>query len=128
MIPKCLEIIDKTHFRCPKYGFIIITDKFPINCDKCSRPKMNMNSGPSFPKMASNFGKAAVKFIKNGCKFVTLEQYKARLEQCNKNECGFYNGSRCLHPDCGCFLSKKAWLESEDCPLELWESVNFATE
>ncbi len=125
-IPNCLIQLDTTHFKCPKYGFIIITNKFPINCDKCSRLKMNTNQdGPSLPKMAANFAKATVKFIKNGGKLVTVEQYKKRLEQCNKNECGFYNGSRCLHPSCGCFLSKKAWVASEDCPLKLWTPIDF---
>ena len=50
---------------------------------------------------------------------VTQKVYEARLEICNQ-PCLFNNNMTCVHPDCGCDLTKKALLKTEDCPVGLW--------
>lgn len=75
---------------------------------------------PSLPKLAANFIKATTKHVVNGMKYVDNNEYERRLSICNKNECGFRVGVRCMHKDCGCFLDRKAWWQSEHCPIKLW--------
>ena len=74
---------------------------------------------PALPptiQMAKNFVKAAAKHIADGMEKVTIEQFKARIDVCNK--CEYRLKNRCTHPKCGCFLDIKAWWKSEDCPDE----------
>jgi hypothetical protein len=79
---------------------------------------------PSVLKLAGNFTKAVVKHIGNGMKNVPLTIYQGRLDICN--EClppdGFRVKNRCTHESCGCFIDKKAWWDSEACPLGKWEN------
>jgi hypothetical protein len=81
----------------------------------------NVRLPPTF-KLAQNFTKALVKHAADGFAKVTLEQLKARLEVCNS--CGLRIKNRCSHPDCGCFLDKKAWWASEDCPDKKWPNLD----
>ena len=70
---------------------------------------------PSLLRLLYNYLKAKYKDWKNKGKRVTFEHYLYRLEKCKK--CTDYkNEDRCTHPDCGCFLSIKAWYVSERCP------------
>jgi hypothetical protein len=73
---------------------------------------------PNITKLASNFGEAMVGYIKSGFKHVSTEEYKERLDICQN--CNNYNKGRCEHPECGCFVAAKAWIESEDCPKNKW--------
>ena len=75
--------------------------------------------GPGIFKKVGNLGKAVTKHIANGMKQVPEEEYKKRLIVCSK--CEFHKDMRCQHVSCGCFLSKKAWWESEKCPLKTEE-------
>ncbi len=75
---------------------------------------------PSIPKLATNFTKAIAKHVVDGMKKVDIDVYVERLSVCNKNECGMRVKNRCTHESCGCFLDKKAWWASEDCPMDLW--------
>ena len=76
-------------------------------------------NGPSLFRRLGNLSKAVVKHVSSGMKQVTPEQYKERLTVCSN--CTFHNNAICAHANCGCFLSKKAWWESEKCPLETEE-------
>jgi hypothetical protein len=46
----------------------------------------------------------------------STEKAKARLDICA--ECEFFHQGRCLK--CGCFMNKKAHLESAQCPINKW--------
>lgn len=77
------------------------------------------SEGPSTLEMAKNLGKAVVNHTLNAGKNVSEEDYKKRLEICGG--CQFHKDGRCLHKSCGCFLKRKAWWESEKCPIGKWE-------
>jgi len=74
---------------------------------------------PSLPKMAVNLAKAVGKHLANGMKKVDFKEYQRRLDICNG--CPLRLKTRCTHESCGCFLDKKAWWDSEECPLGNWE-------
>jgi hypothetical protein len=76
------------------------------------------NRFPTTKELVINFGKAMVGYIKSGFKHVSTEEYKERLDICQN--CNNYNKGRCEHPECGCFVAAKAWIESEDCPKNKW--------
>ena len=73
---------------------------------------------PPTLKLAANFAKAVVKHAMDGFTKVPPEEYARRLSVCN--ECSLRMTNRCTHPDCGCYLDKKAWWASESCPMEKW--------
>ena len=78
---------------------------------------------PSLLRLFYNYLKAKYRDWKNNGKRVSLECYIQRLDICK--QCADYrNEDRCTHPDCGCFLSKKAWYASERCPNDnKWENA-----
>lgn len=76
---------------------------------------------PSTPKILKNFAKAVVKHVANGLETVSLPTYQNRLNICNK--CEMRSENRCTHEECGCFIDKKAWWASEECPLDKWDGV-----
>jgi len=83
------------------------------------KPKCHQSiKGPSLPRLAKNFFTSMAKNAWNGFKTVSQERYDARLDICEG--CQFRSGNRCLHLDCGCYLSEKAALEAEDCPDKEW--------
>lgn len=88
---------------------------------------INQTQYPSTITLAKNFGKAMLNYAKSGFKHVTVEQYKDRLNICQGDigvkKCEHYDNGRCKHVDCGCFLSKKAWLSTENCPLGKWPKI-----
>lgn len=71
---------------------------------------------PGIFKKATNFVKAVTKHASNDFKKVPIEEYKKRLIECST--CEFHEESKCLK--CGCFLTQKAWWQSEDCPIDKW--------
>lgn len=76
---------------------------------------------PSALKMAGNLTKAVVKHIGDGMRKVTIQEYQGRLNVCNG--CPLRVKNRCTHESCGCFIDKKAWWASEDCPLDKWDEA-----
>jgi hypothetical protein len=76
---------------------------------------------PSAGKMAGNLAKAVVKHVGDGLRKVDVKGYQDRLDICN--ECQLRVKNRCTHESCGCFLDKKAWWASEECPLDKWFGV-----
>lgn len=74
---------------------------------------------PSSIKRGKNLVKAVTKHIANSMINVDQEEYTRRLNICN--DCDTWRlGKNCTHDDCGCVLTKKAWWESEHCPIGLW--------
>jgi hypothetical protein len=109
-------------YKCSKHGFVITTTTLPIHCGLCGdegEPRGAPSEKPEFPslgKQAVNFGVAAGKHLLNKGKRVSEDDYAKRLEICNR--CEHHWEGRCAK--CGCFLGRKAWWESEDCPEGLW--------
>jgi len=67
-------------------------------------------------KKIFNLARASKKHAQDGFKDVSIEDFKNRIEICNK--CPFQKDGECL--ECGCIISKKAWWRSEDCPKDKW--------
>jgi len=124
-IPECMESLGNNQYRCTKYGFTITTTDLPIRCSLCSPPinisPANTKELPSLGKQAINLGKAVVKHTINKFKRVDEEEFKRRFRIC-KEECDCLvvvdNQVRCS--ECGCFIDKKLWWESESCPKGNW--------
>jgi len=76
---------------------------------------------PSKVRMVKNFAKAAAKHIGDGLRKVSIQEYQDRLDICNP--CNMRLKNRCTHESCGCFIDKKAWWASEECPLDKWFGV-----
>ena len=90
-----------------------------INPPPIATCKLISSEYPSTVVLATNFGKAMLKYAKSGFKHVTTEEYKARLDICQK--CDFYDKGRCTI--CGCVIIGKAWIASEDCPENKWPKI-----
>ena len=77
---------------------------------------------PSLGKLAANFTgavkRAAAAAIKGDAIFVDGLTKEGRLAICNM--CEMRDGSRCTHPDCGCFIQAKARCATEECPKGYW--------
>lgn len=75
---------------------------------------------PAMPVRAKNFSKAIFKFVVNGMPIASKEQAQAKLEICEANECGYFDGSVCMHTKCGCFSKIKTFFLTENCPIDKW--------
>lgn len=74
---------------------------------------------PTFAQKVFNLGGAITRIVSEGYKEVDDDVYRARLSQCEK--CEFRTPEWvCSHPSCGCYLSKKAVLSTESCPIGKW--------
>jgi len=93
--------------------------------EEARRAGMDVPTLPSNSKMMKNFFKAVVRHIGDGMKKVELTEYQRRLDVCN--DCSLRLKNRCTHESCGCFIDKKAWWASEDCPLSKWPEVEKAS-
>ena len=76
-----------------------------------------IKQAPSIMKQAANLTRAVSKHVAGGLKEVDFVDYAERLNICK--ECDLRDNTRCT--DCGCFLLKKAWWRSEDCPQGKWK-------
>jgi len=72
---------------------------------------------PSLFQQAKNITKAVGKHVASGFEKVSIQEYSERLSICSS--CEYERGGKCL--ECGCFLKKKAWWKSEDCPKDKWK-------
>ena len=74
---------------------------------------------PTIPELVGNFAGAMVRWVKDGCRVVTEEQFSRRLVTCRA--CPEWSETagieRCRA--CGC-AKLKLWLASERCPKGLW--------
>lgn len=120
IIPECLTQISSNEYQCSKYGFIIKTDILPIRCNLCEKKEL-----PSITQMATNFITDTAKHVKNGLKKVSVDEYARRMELCNS--CPFLTENRRCS-QCGCFMQLKAWRESSECPIGVWQSGVLSVE
>lgn len=67
-----------------------------------------------------NFALAVARFVADGCRTVTREQYRRRLAICQP--CDARKAGRCTR--CDCWIQLKARLRSEDCPRGRWPDDN----
>lgn len=65
---------------------------------------------------AWNLARAVARFVADGCRTVTQQQYRQRLETCQG--CEYRKGGKCL--ECSCWVQLKARLWTEDCPAGKW--------
>jgi len=86
------------------------------------RKKAVASKMPGLGKLAANFSgavkRAATAAIKGNEVLVDSLTKETRLAICSM--CEMRVGSRCSHPDCGCFLDAKTKFATEECPLGLW--------
>lgn len=74
---------------------------------------------PTFAQRVYNLGGAIKRIVTEGYEEVDDDVYRARLSQCEK--CEFRTPEwMCSHPNCGCYLAKKAKLITESCPIGKW--------
>ena len=73
---------------------------------------------PSLAKQAFNLGKAAVEHTMAGFPRVSEDEFKRRINICNKCDSLIPNSMRCR--ECGCFMTKKAWWKEQECQLNKW--------
>lgn len=66
-----------------------------------------------------NAVKATAKTALSGFKTVDQSEQSRRLDICRSNKCGKFTGTRCA--ECGCVTRWKAKLETENCPLGMWD-------
>ena len=71
---------------------------------------------PNIFKKISKLAKAVKKHAEGGFENVEPEEYANRLQICSG--CEFQKDAKCIK--CGCFLNKKAWWATEDCPIGKW--------
>jgi len=87
--------------------------KLPSTC--CGKHKN------SWWAIAWDFARAMAAMVVSGVKFVTNDQYKARLEVCNK--CGYLDTESMRCKVCKCFVKIKARGKVWDCPKSLWPKL-----
>ncbi|NUQ65977.1 MAG: hypothetical protein HUU20_26245 [Pirellulales bacterium] len=83
------------------------------------RNQVQTSRPPSLPRQAWNLARALAEFVADGCRTVTAEEYRGRLEMCDA--CDERRGNRCMK--CGCRLSLKARGRAFHCPLEKWVPI-----
>jgi hypothetical protein len=79
---------------------------------------------PPLHRQAWNLARSLAEFLADGCKTLTEEQYRARLEICDN--CDQRRENRCLN--CGCRLSLKARGRAFQCPFRKWPAVDASPE
>ena len=92
----------------------------------CGKPEPAL---PGLLDLSANLARYAAEWLANGCRTADAEQYSARLAICETCPSGFYRPSdrRCAHPECGCYLLKKAAglaaAGQSDCPAGHWPVI-----
>jgi len=92
---------------------------FATHYDTLQR-KSNGHTIPELPTRVKNFSKAIFKFVVSGFPVATKAEAQRKLEICETNECGYFDGSICRHTKCGCFSKIKTFFETENCPIGKW--------
>lgn len=94
-------------------------------------PETPIETGPSWIKLAVQFGASAFNWARSGFATVTWDQYKQRHLKCTGDE----THSRCPHftkfavfgvskcGGCGCSTGVKLWLATEACPKSFWPKL-----
>ena len=81
--------------------------------DRAHRP-------PPLAHQAWNLAWALGQFVSDGCRLVSTDEYRRRLETCDT--CEFRRGGRCMK--CGCRLRWKARGRAFRCPAGKWPAVD----
>ena len=74
---------------------------------------------PSLVRQAWNLARSLADFVADGCRTVTADEYRARLEICDA--CDHRRHNRCMK--CGCRLSLKAQGRAFKCPEAKWPQL-----
>lgn len=77
-------------------------------------------NGPSVVTRVKNFSGALFRFVVEGMPIESKEEATRRLEICESNACGHFDGSVCRHTKCGCFSKIKTFFATEHCPVDRW--------
>ncbi len=91
------------------------TDAFSMT-DICPTDSPEPAAMPPLSRQVWNLTQALADFVVDGCRTVSPEEYRQRLEICDT--CNRRRGGRCLV--CGCRLSLKARGRAFRCPLHKW--------
>ena len=86
-----------------------------------SRLKEDKPKLPSTWQMAKNLATALAQHVATGAGATPQNEMERRLEVCSL--CPYRVDDRCSV--CGCYLQKKAGMESSECPLGKWEVENL---
>jgi hypothetical protein len=97
---------------------------YKINEDtqnKNSSEEENSKEFPSVQEMAKNLGKAMLdeaRAFLSGKDVISDEEFQKRIDICTS--CNFFSkkSKRCLR--CGCYLSLKAKMRGQKCPIQKW--------
>jgi hypothetical protein len=79
-------------------------------------PEANSPHPRSLLGAAASFAASMARFAASGFKTVDQELHGLRMSRCEP--CEYRKDSQCSL--CRCFVSKKAWLPHEDCPIGRW--------
>lgn len=79
----------------------------------------NSKKMPGWTTRSANLGKAVARWALAGFPTVTDAVYRQRLDQCQACEL-LVDDTKCSHPQCGCFVARKASLATEACPIGKW--------
>ncbi|MEK6236459.1 MAG: hypothetical protein N2C14_17260 [Planctomycetales bacterium] len=116
--------------RCERCGFTaktVQTDASRIRriCPAKSEPPDSAGASdklPSTARVAVTYLKDTAAHAASGFASVSAEFRDRRLAICKTCEMSVVRKGtlRCRHPDCGCYLERKAWRKSSRCPLGKW--------
>ena len=95
-------------------------EKCLTDSDEAEKYRELIGSKHSTIKKIASLISSATKQIVDGNPQTTDEQYKARLEICQK--CIFFKDWKC--EVCGCYLTLKARWATQDCPEGKWPKLN----
>ena len=98
---------------------IVVEDSDKSLTDNLPEPEL-----PPVVEQAKNFtkamGKAAKAAIKGEQVRVDKKTHDQRVSTCRQCMLFIQSKARCSHPQCGCYVDKKAWLATEECPEGFW--------
>ena len=83
---------------------------------------MEEQKPPTMLGMIKSFTKDLAKYIKEGGKNVTPEDYAIRLDVCNG--CTYFKKESMRCGRCGCLLEHKAKWKTSECPENKWPKQN----
>jgi hypothetical protein len=73
--------------------------------------------------VAKAAGRVAEKAVEGGDILVSEDVKNDRMALCVLNSCGFYDIDNNTCTACGCYLSQKTKLTTEECPVGYWGKI-----
>jgi hypothetical protein len=123
-MPQCVPVRDEATglWRCEVCGLGNEPEPYRRNCVgrrlSDGTREVHKHEMPSLAKMGWNIATSLASFVADGCKTVDADEYKRRLEICDKCEHRIADSNRCTK--CGCYLSIKAKGRAFECPENKW--------